>query len=84
MHGLINLLIDMIIKLLTGKNSYSMTGYFDTFSDEKAEHPSAIVEDTVKLVQALHKHLLDFYSFFLSYDIMLHFLRIKQMIYFET
>ncbi len=56
-----------------------MAGYFNTLSDEKAEHPSAIVEDTVKLVQALHKHLLNFYSFFLSYDIMLHFLRIRQI-----
>jgi len=37
---------DMIIKLLTGERSYSMAGYFDTLSDEKSEHPSAIVDDS--------------------------------------
>jgi len=77
---------DMIIKLLTGKNSYSMAGYFDTFSDEKAERSLAIVDDSVKFVQALRKHLLGFYLFYsllIFYDIMFHFLRMKQMIYFK-
>ncbi|PKC06118.1 cytochrome P450 [Rhizophagus irregularis] len=54
---------DMIIKLLTGERSYSMAAYFDTLSDEKSDHPSAIVDDSVKLVQALRKHLIGFIMF---------------------
>ncbi|CAB4395411.1 unnamed protein product [Rhizophagus irregularis] len=54
---------DMIIKLLTGERSYSMAAYFDTLSDEKSDHPSAIVDDSVKLVQALRKHFLGFIMF---------------------
>ncbi|PKC65632.1 cytochrome P450 [Rhizophagus irregularis] len=54
---------DMIIKLLTGERSYSMAAYFDTLSDEKSDHPLAIVDDSVKLVQALRKHLLGFIMF---------------------
>ncbi|PKY17697.1 cytochrome P450, partial [Rhizophagus irregularis] len=54
---------DMIIKLLTGERSYSMAAYFDTLSDEKSDHPSAIVNDSVKLVQAFRKHLLGFVLF---------------------
>ncbi|PKY38467.1 cytochrome P450 [Rhizophagus irregularis] len=53
----------MIIKLLTGERSYSMAAYFDTLSDEKSDHPSAIVNDSVKLVQAFRKHLLGFVLF---------------------
>ncbi|CAB4395415.1 unnamed protein product [Rhizophagus irregularis] len=48
---------DMIIKLLTGERSYSMAAYFDTLSDEKSDHPPAIVNDSVKLVQAIHELL---------------------------
>ncbi|PKC73682.1 cytochrome P450 [Rhizophagus irregularis] len=54
---------DMIIKLLTGERSYSMAAYFDTLSDEKSDHPPAIVNDSVKLVHALRKHLLGFIIF---------------------
>ncbi|GBC01273.1 hypothetical protein RclHR1_04120003 [Rhizophagus clarus] len=54
---------DMIIKLLTGERSYSMAAYFDTLSDEKSDHPPAIVNDSVKLVKALRKHLLGFIMF---------------------
>ncbi|CAB4395406.1 unnamed protein product [Rhizophagus irregularis] len=54
---------DMIIKILTGERSYSMAAYFDTLSDEKSDHPLAIVDDSVKLVQALRKHLLGFIMF---------------------
>ncbi|PKK77491.1 cytochrome P450 [Rhizophagus irregularis] len=54
---------DMIIKLLTGERSYSMAAYFDTLSDEKSDHPLAIVDDSVKLVQALRKHLIGFIMF---------------------
>lgn len=43
---------DMIIMLLTGERSYTMAGYFNTLSDEKANYPSAIIEDSVKLVEA--------------------------------
>ncbi|POG67647.1 cytochrome P450 [Rhizophagus irregularis DAOM 181602=DAOM 197198] len=53
----------MIIKLLTGERSYSMAAYFDTLSDEKSDHPPAIVNDSVKLVHALRKHLLGFIIF---------------------
>jgi hypothetical protein len=34
-----------------------MAAYFDTLSDEKSGYPSAIVDDSVKLVHALRKHL---------------------------
>ncbi|GES74986.1 cytochrome P450 [Rhizophagus clarus] len=54
---------DMIIKLLTGERSYSMAAYFDTLSDEKSEHPRAIVDDSVRLVQALRKLLVGFILF---------------------
>ncbi|PKC00249.1 cytochrome P450 [Rhizophagus irregularis] len=40
-----------------------MAAYFDTLSDEKSDHPSAIVDDSVKLVQALRKHFLGFIMF---------------------
>ncbi|GBB90962.1 hypothetical protein RclHR1_18010008 [Rhizophagus clarus] len=48
---------DMIIKLLTGERSYSMAAYFNTLSDKKSDHPPAIVEDSVKFVQAIRKHV---------------------------
>jgi hypothetical protein len=57
--------IDITIKLLTGKRSYSMAASFDTLSsDEKSDHPSAIIEDSVILVQALHKYLIGYQIFF--------------------
>uniref|UniRef100_U9U7V9 Cytochrome P450 n=1 Tax=Rhizophagus irregularis (strain DAOM 181602 / DAOM 197198 / MUCL 43194) TaxID=747089 RepID=U9U7V9_RHIID len=55
---------DMIIKLLTGERSYSMAAYFDTLSDEKSDHPPAIVNDSVKLVQSIRKHHLGFILFY--------------------
>ncbi|GBB92030.1 hypothetical protein RclHR1_19550002 [Rhizophagus clarus] len=56
---------DITIKLLTGERSYSMAAYFDTFGDEKSDHPSAIINDSVKFVKALHKQLLSFQYFLL-------------------
>ncbi|EXX61231.1 cytochrome P450 [Rhizophagus irregularis DAOM 181602=DAOM 197198] len=50
---------DMIITLLTGERSYTMAGYFNELSDdEKAERPSALVDETVKFVHAIRKHLM--------------------------
>ncbi|PKY30876.1 cytochrome P450 [Rhizophagus irregularis] len=51
---------DMIIALLTGERSYTMAGYFNELSDddEKAERPSALVDETVKFVHAIRKHIL--------------------------
>jgi hypothetical protein len=46
----------MIINLITGERSYSMAALFNTLSDEKAEHPLAIIEDSVKLVHAIRKY----------------------------
>jgi hypothetical protein len=43
---------DIIIKLLTGEKSYSMASYFDILSDKKSL-PLAIVEDSVKFIEAL-------------------------------
>ena len=55
---------DMIIALLTGERSYTMAGYFNSLSDdEKAERPSAIVDETVKLVHAIRKHILGLIMF---------------------
>jgi hypothetical protein len=56
--------IDMAIKLLTGKKSYSMEAYFDTLSDEKSDQPPAIIEDSVKLVQALRNHITGYGIFY--------------------
>ncbi|GES75000.1 cytochrome P450 [Rhizophagus clarus] len=56
---------DMTIKLLTGERSYSMAAYFDTLLEKKSDHPPAIVEDSVKFVQAIHKHLMGYYIFFI-------------------
>ncbi|CAB4399728.1 unnamed protein product [Rhizophagus irregularis] len=47
---------DMIIELITGERSYSMAALFNNLSDEKTEHPLAIVEDSVKLVSAIRKY----------------------------
>uniref|UniRef100_A0A1D1YTP5 Flavonoid 3'-monooxygenase n=1 Tax=Anthurium amnicola TaxID=1678845 RepID=A0A1D1YTP5_9ARAE len=44
---------DMIIELVTGERSYTMAGYFNSLSNEKSEHQSALVEDSILLVQAL-------------------------------
>ncbi|GBC07880.1 hypothetical protein RclHR1_07750007 [Rhizophagus clarus] len=50
---------DMIISLLTGERSYTMAGYFNELSDnEKAERSSALIDETVKFVHAIRKHLL--------------------------
>ncbi|RGB29057.1 cytochrome P450 [Rhizophagus diaphanus] len=50
---------DMIITLLTGERSYTMAGYFNEVSDdEKAERPSALVDETVTFVRAIREHLL--------------------------
>ncbi|GBC17956.2 cytochrome P450 [Rhizophagus irregularis DAOM 181602=DAOM 197198] len=59
---------EYIEKLLTPstKNSHMVRfpdTYFDTLSDEKSDHPLAIVDDSVKLVQALRKHLIGFIMF---------------------
>ncbi|PKC09703.1 cytochrome P450 [Rhizophagus irregularis] len=64
---------DMIIKLLTGERSYSMAAYYDTLSDEKSDHPSAIVDDSVKLVHALRKHLLGFSMFYFVSPFLRHY-----------
>ncbi|EXX70431.1 hypothetical protein RirG_087510 [Rhizophagus irregularis DAOM 197198w] len=53
---------DIIISLLTGEKYYSMAAYFTTLSDEKSQ--SAMINDSVKLAQALRKQLLGV-SFFL-------------------
>jgi hypothetical protein len=63
----------MIIKLLTGERSYSMAAYYDTLSDEKSDHPSAIVDDSVKLVHALRKHLLGFSMFYFVSPFLRHY-----------
>jgi hypothetical protein len=64
---------DMIIKLLTGERSYSMAAYFDTLSDEKSDHPSAIVDDSIKLVHALRKHVLGFLMFVIVPPFLRHY-----------
>ncbi|RGB33678.1 cytochrome P450 [Rhizophagus diaphanus] len=64
---------DMIIKLLTGERSYSMAAYFDTLSDKKSDHPLAIVDDSVKLVQALRKHLIGFITFIYVPSLLRHY-----------
>ncbi|GBC07307.1 hypothetical protein RclHR1_07390001 [Rhizophagus clarus] len=55
---------DIIIKLLTGEKYYSMAAYFNTLSDEKSDHPSVNVEDSVIFFQELRK-LFAGYSLFL-------------------
>ncbi|GBB93515.1 hypothetical protein RclHR1_21860001 [Rhizophagus clarus] len=55
---------DMIIVVLTGERSYTMAGYFNEISDnEKADRPSALIDETVKLVRAIRKHLMGFIMF---------------------
>ncbi|CAB4395366.1 unnamed protein product [Rhizophagus irregularis] len=50
---------DVIITLLTGERSYTMAGYFNELSDdEKAERPSALIDETVKFVHAIRKHFM--------------------------
>ncbi|GES89993.1 cytochrome P450 [Rhizophagus clarus] len=45
---------DMIFVILTGERSYTMAGYFNEISEnEKAERPSALIDDTVKFVRAI-------------------------------
>ncbi|CAB4393110.1 unnamed protein product [Rhizophagus irregularis] len=48
---------DIIISLLTGEKSYSMAAYFTTLSDEKSQ--SAMINDSVKLAQALPNDILN-------------------------
>ncbi|PKY25422.1 cytochrome P450 [Rhizophagus irregularis] len=58
---------DMIISLLIGEISYSMAAYFDTLSgdsDEKSDYQLAIFNDSAKLVQAIRKHLAEYYKLF--------------------
>ncbi|CAB4395396.1 unnamed protein product [Rhizophagus irregularis] len=58
---------DIIIKLLTGERSYTMAAYFNTLNDEKSDHHSARVEDSVKLFQAIRKlHKGFFFVFIIS------------------
>ncbi|CAB5212029.1 unnamed protein product [Rhizophagus irregularis] len=55
---------DMIIALLTGERSYTMAGYFNELSEnEKAERPSALIDETVKFVHAIRKHFLGLLMF---------------------
>ncbi|EXX51654.1 C-22 sterol desaturase [Rhizophagus irregularis DAOM 197198w] len=55
---------DMIIALLTGERSFTMAGYFNEISDdEKAERPSALVDETVKFVHAIRKYILGLLMF---------------------
>ncbi|CAI2170881.1 3493_t:CDS:2 [Funneliformis geosporum] len=49
---------DMIIALTTGERSYTMAAYFNTQSDEKAEHPQSIIDDSEKFVKAFRTHIL--------------------------
>ncbi|GBB92031.1 hypothetical protein RclHR1_19550003 [Rhizophagus clarus] len=56
---------DMIIKLLTGKRSYSMATYFGTLSDERSDHPATEIKDSVKLFQELCKLFLEYPSIFI-------------------
>ncbi|PKC56392.1 hypothetical protein RhiirA1_542127 [Rhizophagus irregularis] len=51
---------DIIIKLLTGKRSYSMAAYFDALSDEKTDYP----KDSVKLFLAFRKLVTVGYALF--------------------
>ncbi|GBC05466.1 hypothetical protein RclHR1_06240002 [Rhizophagus clarus] len=45
---------DMIFVILTGERSYTMAGYFNEISEnEKAERPSALIDETVKFVRAI-------------------------------
>ncbi|GBB84829.1 hypothetical protein RclHR1_01140018 [Rhizophagus clarus] len=55
---------DMIISLLTGERSYTMAGYFNELNDnEKVERPSALIDESVKFVHAIRKHILGFSMF---------------------
>ncbi|GBB88003.1 hypothetical protein RclHR1_14500005 [Rhizophagus clarus] len=55
---------DMIIVLLTGERSYTMAGYFNELSEnEKADRPSALVDETVKFVHAIRKHFMGLLMF---------------------
>jgi hypothetical protein len=64
---------DMIIKLLTGERSYTMAAYYDTLNNEKSDLSSAKVDDSVKLVQALRKHLLGFTMFYFVSPFLRHY-----------
>ncbi|GBC01248.1 hypothetical protein RclHR1_41090001 [Rhizophagus clarus] len=56
---------DVIITLLTGeRSSYTMTGYFNELSEnEKAERPSALIDETVKFVRAIRKYFMGLLMF---------------------
>jgi hypothetical protein len=64
---------DMIIKLSTGERSYSMAAYYNTLSNEKSDRSSAIVDDSVKLVHAIRKHLLGFTMFYAVSPFLRHY-----------
>jgi hypothetical protein len=55
---------DIIIRLLTGKKSYSMASYFDILSDKKSGLPSEIVEDSMNLLKELHGQVKGFTTYF--------------------
>jgi cytochrome P450 len=55
---------DMAIVILTGERSYTMAGYFNEHSvNEKADRPSALIDETIKFVHAIRKHLLGLIMF---------------------
>ncbi|GES83214.1 cytochrome P450 [Rhizophagus clarus] len=65
---------DVIISLLTGERSYTMAGYFNELSDnEKAERPSALIDETVKFVHAIRTHILGFSTFQLVSPFLRHY-----------
>ncbi|GES83217.1 cytochrome P450 [Rhizophagus clarus] len=65
---------DVIICLLTGERSYTMAGYFNELSDnEKAERPSALIDETVKFVHAIRKHAMGFSMFQLVSPFLRHY-----------
>ncbi|GBB92218.1 hypothetical protein RclHR1_19870004 [Rhizophagus clarus] len=55
---------DMIVVLLTGERSYTMAGYFNELSEnEKADRPSALIDETAKFVHAIRKYFMGLLMF---------------------
>jgi cytochrome P450 len=55
---------DMILASLTGERSYSLAEYFNELSDnEKAQRPSALIDEPTKYVNAIRKHALGVLTF---------------------
>ncbi|GBB98174.1 hypothetical protein RclHR1_31560001 [Rhizophagus clarus] len=55
---------DTVISLLTGECSYTMAGYFNELSNnEKAEHSSALIDETINFVHAIRKFIMGFLMF---------------------